>query len=127
MHCWSWDDLCKPKVERGTGLRRVHDIVVVAGLMLVWKLHSSNSTVAFWMRGHYLKRTHFSDYFISPRFRPLEVDGRLQGQLFIGCPENWEMAMTLQYGMIHGYPHENWLIKLPQALAQLLLGMLQIF
>ena len=35
MHVWKWDELCKPKKEGGTGVRRVHDIVEIAGIRLV--------------------------------------------------------------------------------------------
>ena len=60
MHGWNWDTICRPKRVRGTGLRRIADIVNAAGIRLVWMLCTSNNYWSRWMREKYLKGQHIS-------------------------------------------------------------------
>ena len=60
MHAWNWRDLCKFKSEGGCGIRRLIDISQASGVRLVWRLCTSNSLWAHWIRKHYLQDLHIS-------------------------------------------------------------------
>ena len=57
MHAWGWGSLCQPKSEGGTDIRRLADTCKAAGMKLVWRLCTSNSLWANWMRNTYLTST----------------------------------------------------------------------
>jgi len=64
MHCMSWIYTCRPKKERGLGLRRLEDLIKAAGLKLICRLFNSKSLWAIWMQKRYLKNISFWD--VSP-------------------------------------------------------------
>jgi len=50
MHAISWNELCRPKLEGGVGIRKIQDVNAAAGLKLIWKLLTSQSLWALWMK-----------------------------------------------------------------------------
>ena len=48
------------KKEGGCGIRRLMDINKASGVRLVWRICTSNSLWAMWMRKHYLQDKHNS-------------------------------------------------------------------
>jgi len=55
LHAYSWSELCKPKKEGGVGIRRITDVNNAAGLKLFWRLNTSQSLRASWMKERYCK------------------------------------------------------------------------
>jgi len=58
MHAWK--EVCRPKDEGGCGIRRLLDINQASGVRLAWRLCTSKSLWAQWMRIHYLHGNHIS-------------------------------------------------------------------
>lgn len=54
MHTISWDTICRPKKEGGLGLRKIKDMSNAAGIKLFWRLCTTNSLWASWMKKRYL-------------------------------------------------------------------------
>ena len=42
MHAWGWQDVCRPKLEGGVGIRRLIDVNNASGVRLVWRICTSN-------------------------------------------------------------------------------------
>ncbi|XP_024015880.1 uncharacterized protein LOC112089134 [Eutrema salsugineum] len=56
----SWEDVCKPKVEGGLGLRSLREVNMVCSLKLVWRfLFNMPSLWASWLRCRYVKGNSF--------------------------------------------------------------------
>jgi len=53
IHAWSWDNVCKRKIEWDCGLRRIEDHSSPAGIKPLWKLCTSTVYGAT-MRSNYL-------------------------------------------------------------------------
>ena len=60
MHTWAWADMCCPKEEGGMGIRKLKDVNLAAGIRLVWRLCTSDSLWAQWMKAHHLQYKHIN-------------------------------------------------------------------
>lgn len=50
LHKISWDMLCRPKKERGVGLRKFSDLNTPARIKLVWNLITNDCLWSRWMK-----------------------------------------------------------------------------
>jgi len=60
MHAWAWKDMCRPKDGGGVDIRKLNDVNLASGVRLVWRLCTSDSLWAQWMKAHYLKGKHIN-------------------------------------------------------------------
>lgn len=62
LHSVSWDNICRPKKEGGLGLRKIKDMSRAAGVKLLWRLGSTDTLWATWMRSSYFANSSIWDY-----------------------------------------------------------------
>lgn len=56
----SWKDCCKPKEERGLGLRSIKEVNDVSCLKMVWRILSSNSYLwVRWIKRYLIRKNSF--------------------------------------------------------------------
>lgn len=67
----AWKDLCRPKSEKGVGIRHLEDFQLIFGLKWIWNFFSKpNYILAAWLKKNVFGRNGFWLTQDSPRFSP---------------------------------------------------------
>lgn len=67
----SWDNICKPKMEGGLGIRKLEDFEMVSRLKRIWNYFSSSGSIwVAWLQQNVLQRKGYWQTMDSQRFSP---------------------------------------------------------